>query len=670
MRPGGTHRDRPFVYLAGKLKYKIFRDTGYDSGWGLWFRAVAGGKFSFCPEIMLFLGRRYWLVDMLWRFNKSFVWLAALATLAVVLFFCGNNAALAGDALAGDDSLERWYGQDRYETAANMAEQAYQDAEKVIVARGDDYADGLAGSVLAGALDAPILLTRTDQLPEASYKAMENLGAEEIFILGGRAAVSEQVFERLQEMGRTTRIAGDDRYETAVAIAKEAAGATGLAERAFLVDGTAPADAMIVGPKAAADNFAIFQAREGKVPEATREAITELGVNELYAVEGAGHLGDEVTQQLEGKVDQIEKISEEDQYQAGVAVAEKFFDSPDNLIFAGGSETRLADALGGGYLGGRQDAPVLLVDDRVPEEVFDYSRDVAGQDTGATILGGEAALSYRIENEISSALGLDRLDAVLATVGNRKITQKDLNRQIFGWSFEGSIEDPKPVDLEKEKIYLDMLIERKLVSIEAEELGLEVSEEFFEQKARNILGDERFEELPYLPDDERETIEKSMEGRALLKKFEKEALTWKKGDLIVVRFSELLARDSEFDEAGIKEYAEELTKDIYTKIKKGEITVEEGKQKAIDDPVVGIDAFRDTVPIMSRSFDRQDWLSRIVPEQDNLEGMEKGLNEPFVGEASHWIIAYIREKNTGIDDYYRWLEEEEEEKVEIHDPRF
>ncbi len=116
----------------------------------------------------------------------------------------------------GDRELFRAQGQDRYDTAAWIAGGSF--ADRVVLARGDDPADALAGASLAAVLDAPVLLTRPDRLPDPTLEALQRLEPDEVVVLGGEGAVSDEVVAELE--ADVDRIAGDSRFETAAMIAE------------------------------------------------------------------------------------------------------------------------------------------------------------------------------------------------------------------------------------------------------------------------------------------------------------------------------------------------------------------------------------------------------------------------------------------------------------------
>lgn len=114
-----------------------------------------------------------------------------------------------------DAEVTRVAGDDRYETAANLAAMFPADLPVVYLASGENpaYPDALTGSALAGANDAPVLLTRKGSIPAATAAALAELNPQTVVVLGGPASVSDEVYAAV---GASDRLFGDNRFETAV----------------------------------------------------------------------------------------------------------------------------------------------------------------------------------------------------------------------------------------------------------------------------------------------------------------------------------------------------------------------------------------------------------------------------------------------------------------------
>ena len=128
-------------------------------------------------------------------------------------------AGLAAPDARADVSVQRLSGTDRYATAAAVATALHPDgAAQAVIATGTAFPDALAAGVLAAALDAPLLLASPDRLP---LRTLDTLGVSQVVLVGGTAAFPSATEQRLVDHGiDVTRVAGDDRYETAAAVAE------------------------------------------------------------------------------------------------------------------------------------------------------------------------------------------------------------------------------------------------------------------------------------------------------------------------------------------------------------------------------------------------------------------------------------------------------------------
>src|SRR5690606_11769517 len=117
---------------------------------------------------------------------------------------------------------DRIRGAERFETAVEISKTGWESSEYVIIANGFSFPDALAGGPLAYPHDAPILLTRVSGLSDETKAESKRLSASKAIILGGTAAISEDVVEQLEDLGlEVERIGGKDRYITAALISEK-----------------------------------------------------------------------------------------------------------------------------------------------------------------------------------------------------------------------------------------------------------------------------------------------------------------------------------------------------------------------------------------------------------------------------------------------------------------
>ncbi len=186
-------------------------------------------------------------------------------------------------------------GEDRYGTSVQVSEQTFPEgADTVIVTTGANWPDALAAASLAGAYNAPVLLTRPTELPEDIAAEIERLGATDAFILGSTRAVSNGVKAEVEAIigGPATRLGGADRYETANLIAQETVDTLDgdWDGTAFVATGNNFPDALAASPLSSYTGYPIFLANADGISDATQAVMDDLGVEDVYLLGSPGVL--------------------------------------------------------------------------------------------------------------------------------------------------------------------------------------------------------------------------------------------------------------------------------------------------------------------------------------------------------------------------------------------
>lgn len=289
--------------------------------------------------------------------------------------------------------VERVAGSNRYGTAVEISKKGWVAASTVVIARGDDYADALAGVPLAFQLDAPILLTNNKRLTAITKEEIIRLGASEAVILGGEGAVAKAVADELEGMGMTVRrIAGSGRYGTASSIALDMRSRQSITF-AFLAVGTDFADALSASAYAARLGCPILLTQQGRLPTPTADLIDSLQIYKVYVIGGTGVISEDVIAQLSI----TERIAGSNRYATGLALAERFLPgSTQGMYLATGVD--FPDAIAGGVLAAKNANGVLLTrgDRPLPNEGVQIFFKVSTIRYGG-IFGGAGAISTEIE---------------------------------------------------------------------------------------------------------------------------------------------------------------------------------------------------------------------------------------------------------------------------------
>ncbi|MDU5224515.1 MAG: cell wall-binding repeat-containing protein, partial [Finegoldia magna] len=143
--------------------------------------------------------------------------------------------------ISGLKNVKRLAGKDRYQTSVEVYKYLNPNG-KVALASGLTFADALCATPLSSKENLPIILTDGHNLPKGITKDKVSL------IFGGEKSIN------IKGLENTRRLAGADRYETALIIAKE----YGNLEKFVLADGRNYPDALSVAPLAHKNNQPIL----------------------------------------------------------------------------------------------------------------------------------------------------------------------------------------------------------------------------------------------------------------------------------------------------------------------------------------------------------------------------------------------------------------------------
>lgn len=369
------------------------------------------------------------------------------SALAAVL----GAAALAGIApdVAAVEGFEltRIAGVDRYQTAASLAEAAFTTGSTTaVLASGEDanFPDALAGSYLAGRFGAgaPILLTSRNDLPAASDAAMDELGVETVYIVGGTAAVSEAVVEDLGDR-EVVRVAGNDRYETAEKIATlaieggDAPGTVAGAKTVIVATGQGFADALAAGPLSFKGSLPIVLTPTASLHPRAKSAIEELEATRAWVMGGTAAVSTPVEDELEAMGLTVVRVAGDDRYATAVAAAGR---GRTDLAFSStaidlASGERFPDALAAGPASGVANRPLLLTGAaELSDATEDYLVANSGTLTQGRVFGGGAAVSETAVSQAEAAASSGE------TIGANRIVRIDRTNNEYDYVADGTEE--------------------------------------------------------------------------------------------------------------------------------------------------------------------------------------------------------------------------------------
>ncbi len=283
---------------------------------------------------------------------------------------------LRTEVLVSVKSKNRIFGESRYRTAMEISREAFpnsQSADAVVLARGDEFSDALAGSPFAYHSNGPLLLTPADRLHDDTAAEIERVLRSDgtVYILGGDAAISAEVQYEIEENYdyEVKRLAGNDRYETAVKVGKKFLKKEEGNFPVFMATGENFPDALAVSSVAASGGGITLLSPSSSLDVKTEEFLRSYkdDLEEVYVVGGASVLSEEVYEESGAG----ERIAGNNRWETAVNLAERFFEGPSNVTIASGLD--FPDALSGGAYAATLEAPMLLAGPTdMPLSVVDY----------------------------------------------------------------------------------------------------------------------------------------------------------------------------------------------------------------------------------------------------------------------------------------------------------
>lgn len=313
-------------------------------------------------------------------------------------------------ASAAPLGVSRIGGADRYEVSAAISADTYPAGTPRVayVVSGENFPDALSASALAGLQGGPVLLTRKASLPEAIRTELSRLHPLRIVVLGGIAAIGDEVVDDLERFSPTiTRIGGADRYEVSAA-ASRVVFAPGTpvptVPRLFIASGEGFPDALSGGPAGIYAGGPVLLVSKDSIPAAVKAELLRIRPAEIFVLGGTAAIAQTVVDELKRDVQSgTYRVDGADRYEVSARTATYFPNGRTSTVFIA-SGANYPDALSGGAaaVGGNL-GPLLLVEkDSIPSAVATQLTRLAP--TRIVVLGGRNAVSEGVETALASYL--------------------------------------------------------------------------------------------------------------------------------------------------------------------------------------------------------------------------------------------------------------------------
>lgn len=266
--------------------------------------------------------------------------------------------ALSAKNVFAQTNIVRIARQDRYKTSIEISTRGWQTAKNIIIVNGNNFPDALCAAPLAKQLDSPILLSPGDSLSEELLSKIKSLQPDNIFIIGGPGAISEDIANTLDSLGNVQvhRIYGNDRYSTSIAVASYFAATFGFTDNIVVASGEGFADALSVAPIAAEMDMPILLTSKDGFTEVMRQFLVKNNISKTYVVGGAGSISDNTLSKFPDTI----RIWGQDRYETNINIIDYFRSTINynNIFVASGGE--FPDAVTASALVAKQTSALLL----------------------------------------------------------------------------------------------------------------------------------------------------------------------------------------------------------------------------------------------------------------------------------------------------------------------
>ncbi len=290
----------------------------------------------------------------------------------------------------------RLAGFDRYETASQIAKSGWAQSDYAIIAFGENYPDALSSAPLAKKYNAPILLTTSSNLPSTTKQTLIDLQVKNVFLIGGTGVIYASVESEIQTMGiNTTRIFGNDKYDTAIKVAQQI---TTTPSTIFVVTGEDYPDALSVASIASIKQVPIILVPNDSIPDSVKNYIFSINVSKTYVIGYSDIISDNVFKQFPN----AERILGSDKYARNIAVNQLFnsdFKS-ENICVATGEG--FADALTSTAYSAKISEPIILINNDSPTNTKGYYQQRLSNASNVYVFGGTGIIPDSVMQNLNT----------------------------------------------------------------------------------------------------------------------------------------------------------------------------------------------------------------------------------------------------------------------------
>ncbi|UNK71071.1 cell wall-binding repeat-containing protein [Microbacterium sp. H1-D42] len=297
--------------------------------------------------------------------------------------------------------VKRVAGPDRFATAVEVSKQIVptgQRASVVYLTNARDFPDALAAGPAAMRANGAVLPVSESSLPANIAAELRRLNPKRIVLAGGSGVISDSVrvaAARVVPSATVVRLGGANRFQTGDRIVRDAFGAG--SKYAIIATGVTYPDALAAGPAAGHLNapVVLVDGRKGFSAD-TRATLTRLGVQDVFIAGGTGAVSSSIEKGLKTMLGSahVTRLAGINRIDTAMFLNREIFGESDHGFVA--SSAGFADALSGGPLAAKHDAPLYLAQQKcIGHWVLDDLRSKAT--ARLVLLGGTGVLGSGVQ---------------------------------------------------------------------------------------------------------------------------------------------------------------------------------------------------------------------------------------------------------------------------------
>lgn len=320
------------------------------------------------------------------RKNKKFLNLLVAITVAVPIVTINS-------VKASEVETKRLGGKDRYETASKVCDYGWKaTTDNAVLVNGQNFPDAITSAPLAKKFNAPILLTNKNILNPYTAMQLSRLGVKNVYIIGGKGVVSQNVEDGLKAKGiKVTRLGGKDRYDTALQVAKK----IGKCKQIAVINGSEFYDAISISSIAALKEMPIIPVGRNSIPSSINKFLqSNKKIEQIYVIGGESEINNSVFKSIPNSV----RIGSGDIYKRNIDIIKAFQNELNLSLIYAGSPRDFADVLTASSLAGKTASPIVFVNR--PMNIYTKKFMESSMVNNINILGGTASVDYATEQSL------------------------------------------------------------------------------------------------------------------------------------------------------------------------------------------------------------------------------------------------------------------------------